>query len=275
MTVAATPVLLTRGQDGAVRAFVNMCSHRGAQVVEDGVGSSRRFACPYHAWTYDQQGSLVGILNREEFGEVDTSCLGLTSLPVEERAGLIFVVLTPGGWLDLDRFLCGYDSLLAHFEFEQWHLISRRAIAGPNWKVAYDGYLDLYHLPILHRNTFGPNTSNQAIYNVWGPHQRVSSPSHRTTARMVAEVPEAELAHRRPDRWGVDDLPPRFDRVLRGRRPGSAGVPAVSGRRCRQFGHDPELPARPRAQRRANGNWPTSRPTSSSTSCATRTTPPA
>jgi len=176
MTVMDTPVLLTRGSGGEVRAFLNSCSHRGAVVMEDGHGTARRFACPYHAWTYDTKGDLVGVTDREFFGDIDTSCLGLTPLPVAERAGMIFVVLTPGAAMDIDEHLCGYDQVLDFFGFGGWHLISRREIPGPNWKVAYDGYLDFYHLPFLHRNSFGTEISNKAIYHAWGPHQRVTSP---------------------------------------------------------------------------------------------------
>jgi nitrite reductase/ring-hydroxylating ferredoxin subunit len=176
MDAAGVPVLLTRGSDGEIRAFVNMCSHRGAVVVPEGAGEARRFICPYHAWTYDQEGALVGILSKEDFGEVDRSCHGLTRLPAAERAGLIWVTLNPESTLDIDTYLCDYDKLLSHFGFESWHLVSRRQVEGPNWKIAYDGYLDLYHLPILHKDTFGPNMPNRAHYYAWGPHQRVSSP---------------------------------------------------------------------------------------------------
>ena len=190
MEAAGVPVLLTRGADGVVRGFYNICSHRAAVVVEEGNGSARRFSCPYHAWTYDQQGELVGILSRDDFGDVDASCLGLVQLPVAERAGLIWAQLTPEPSVDIDTFLCGYDELLGQFDFGSWHLIARRTIEGPNWKVAYDGYLDLYHLPILHRNTFGPNMPNQAIYDAWGPHQRVMSPNPKYLA--LEDQPEAE-----------------------------------------------------------------------------------
>jgi nitrite reductase/ring-hydroxylating ferredoxin subunit len=176
MTVVDTPVLLTRGDNGEVRAFVNSCSHRGAVVVADGAGTARRFACPYHNWTYDPKGDLVGVTDRAFFGDIETSCLGLTPLPVAERAGLIFVVLTPGAPMSIDDHLSGYDHVLDFFGFGDWHLVKRNEIDGPNWKIAYDGYLDFYHLPFLHRNSFGPDISNKAIYRAWGPHQRVTSP---------------------------------------------------------------------------------------------------
>ena len=196
MEAAGVPVLLTRGADGVVRGFYNICSHRASIIVEEGQGSARRFSCPYHAWTYDQEGALVGILSREDFGPVDTSCLGLVQLPVAERAGLIWAQLTPEPTVDIDTFLCGYDELLGQFHFEDWHLVSRRAIEGPNWKVAYDGYLDLYHLPILHKNTFGPNIPNRAFYDAWGPHQRVTGPNPKYLA--LEAVPE--------DEWDTDKL---------------------------------------------------------------------
>jgi phenylpropionate dioxygenase-like ring-hydroxylating dioxygenase large terminal subunit len=177
LQVADIPVLLTRAKDGAVRAFLNVCSHRGSIVVPEGNGNARRFTCPYHAWSYDNQGALVGIYNRDDFGEVDTSCLGLTPLPVSERAGLIFGVLTPGTAVDFDAFLCGYDELLTHLGLDDCHVVGRQAVAGPNWKVAYDGYLDFYHLPILHKESFGTKIPSDALYDAWGPHQRVSMPN--------------------------------------------------------------------------------------------------
>jgi carnitine monooxygenase subunit len=198
MDVAGVPVLIARQPDGSLRAFVNMCSHRGATLMEPGCGEARRFTCPYHAWSYNQAGELVGILDREEFGDVDTAQLGLSTLSVIERAGLIWVSLTPGAQpaVEFDTFLSGYDDLLAEFHFENWHYIGKRVVEGPNWKVAYDGYLDFYHLPILHKNTFGPKFPNRAIYNSWGPHQRVTSPGRHSD--MLAERPE--------EAWGDRDL---------------------------------------------------------------------
>jgi phenylpropionate dioxygenase-like ring-hydroxylating dioxygenase large terminal subunit len=175
--VCGVPVLILRGGDGEPRAFINSCAHRGAVVVTEQRGNSKRFTCPYHAWTYDHQGALVAVYKEDDFGEIDKSCHGLTALPCGERAGMIWVTLDPDSPLPLDTFLCGYDHMLGHFGFDSWELFEDRTIAGPNWKIAYDGYMDLYHLPILHKNTFGSNMPSQALYYAWGPHQRVSSPN--------------------------------------------------------------------------------------------------
>ena len=95
MRAAGVPILVTRTRDGEIKAFVNMCSHRGAIVVADGCGTARGFSCPYHGWAYDTGGRLVGITNRSEFGEVETENLGLTPLPAGERAGMVFVGTDP------------------------------------------------------------------------------------------------------------------------------------------------------------------------------------
>jgi len=104
--------------------------------------------------------------------------------------------VNPTSTVDIDTFLCGYDELLGHFGFESWHVVSRRQVEGPNWKIAYDGYLDLYHLPILHRETFGPQMPNKAVYDAWGPHQRVSMP-----------IPGMEALEDRPEsEWPIEGL---------------------------------------------------------------------
>ena len=180
MNAGGVPVLMVRTAagtgDGSVKAYVNMCSHRGSQIMPEGRGNTHRFTCPYHAWTYNREGDLIGILSNKDFGDLDKSCYALTELPVLERAGLIWVITNPASTLDISLFLSGYDQLLAHFGFEDWYLFGSQVVEGPNWKIAYDGYMDLYHLPILHKNTFGPDYPNKALYYSWGPHQRVSGP---------------------------------------------------------------------------------------------------
>ncbi len=188
--VAGVPVLIVRDENLALNAFINSCSHRGAVIVTSRRGNSKRFTCPYHAWTYNHAGDLVAVYAERDFGEIDKSCHGLTPLPVAERAGMIWVTLDPHSTLDIDTFLCGYDSVLANFGFENWQLFDEHTIAGPNWKIAYDGYMDLHHLPILHKNTFGANMPNRAIYTSWGPHQRVASPD--PTLLKLEDIPEQE-----------------------------------------------------------------------------------
>ncbi|MBI1180990.1 MAG: Rieske 2Fe-2S domain-containing protein [Alphaproteobacteria bacterium] len=204
MEAVGVPVLMTRGKDGAVRAFMNSCTHRGTYVAVEGRGNTALFTCPYHGWTFNREGALVGIASREDFGDVDPACLGLKPLPVLERAGLIWVILDPKSTLDIAAFLSGYDDLLQAFGFEHWHLFSQRTIKGPNWKIAYDGYLDFYHLPVLHGDTFGRDISNKALYFAWGPHQRVATPSAQVPSPDTANL--IRLDERPESEWDTETL---------------------------------------------------------------------
>jgi nitrite reductase/ring-hydroxylating ferredoxin subunit len=199
------PVLVVRDGGGTLRAFVNACSHRGAQLVE-GHGVARRFSCPYHAWVYNTEGALVGIRDHDDFGEVDLDCNGLTELGCDERAGIVWVSLASLNGetdIDIDTWLCGYDDYLSALRIDDASFVARQSVDGPNWKLAYDGYLDFYHLPILHKNTFGPDYGNKAIYDAWGPHQRVSSPDDRTLALGEKSADELTLRNITTGVWTI------------------------------------------------------------------------
>lgn len=192
MEVAGIPVLLTRGSDGVIRSFINSCSHRGTNVATEPTGNAKRFVCPYHGWSFGQKGELLAVAASGDFGHIDKSCYGLTPLPVAERAGLIFGSVDPKLKLDIDDFLSGYDKLLEAFNFKDWYFFSSRVLRGPNWKIAYDGYLDFYHLPVLHKDTLNATglLGNRAHYHAWGPHQRLVAPDR--AARELGEMPESE-----------------------------------------------------------------------------------
>ncbi len=190
MEAAGVQVIITRTRSGEAKAFVNMCSHRGARLLENGRGTAHKFTCPYHAWTYSTDGDLVAIYAAEDFGDIDKSCYGLRELPLLEKAGLIWVTLDADSNLDINDFLSGYDDMLAQFGFEGWHAYHQQTVEGPNWKVAYDGYLDYYHLPILHRQTFGAEMGNRANYYSWGPHTHLGRPD--TFFEEYADKPAEE-----------------------------------------------------------------------------------
>jgi len=88
--VAGMPVLMTRGADGEVNAFANICRHRGAPVAQ-GCGNARAFTCPYHGWTYDAAGKLLGTTDKVGFAGLDLASHGLVRLPAVEKHGLMFV----------------------------------------------------------------------------------------------------------------------------------------------------------------------------------------
>jgi len=196
MDAAGVQILITRTQSGQVKAFVNMCSHRGAKLMGEGCGHANKFTCPYHAWTFSPEGDLVAIYSNDQFGDLNKAENGLTELPCLERAGLIWVTVDPNSELPIEDFLSGYDALLSQFGFDDWYYHSTQRVEGPNWKVAYDGYLDYYHLPILHRATFGTDIGNKANYYSWGPHTHMGRPD--ATLAEFEDLPE--------EAWPVDRL---------------------------------------------------------------------
>ena len=149
------PILATRDADGTFRAFVNSCRHRGAIVETEERGTKRRFTCPFHAWSYDTAGDLVGLPKPDHFGDVDVACLGLRPLPAEERHGLLFVHPDPDGDMDLDGLLGEwFDDEFPTWNFDTMVPINHDTYdTACNWKLAMDTFGETYHFSSLHKET--------------------------------------------------------------------------------------------------------------------------
>jgi phenylpropionate dioxygenase-like ring-hydroxylating dioxygenase large terminal subunit len=194
--VAGIPVVITRDTDGQVHAMINSCRHRGAKIVGDGCGRANRLTCPYHAWAYDLSGCLLGVYGEKTFGPVDRVSRSLIALPVEERAGIIFVGLTPGTPLDIDEWLGDMLPILQALRLDRLHIHSRASFPGPNWKLVVDGFLETYHFATLHRTTVFPTSlSNIATFDAYGRHLR-----YCYARRGIAEVAKQPLDQTDPTR---------------------------------------------------------------------------
>src|SRR5919108_996650 len=95
--VAGRPVILARGGDGEVRVILNTCTHRGALVCLQPLGNTKSFQCPYHAWTFSNQGELIGVPGEEAYSPAfDRRELGLAQAPrVERYRGFVFISFNP------------------------------------------------------------------------------------------------------------------------------------------------------------------------------------
>ncbi len=151
------PLLVTRDDSGELRAFLNVCRHRGARLV-DGCGhAGRGFTCPYHGWTYDIGGRLRGIPDRRNFDGVATAEHGLREIAVVEYHGMIWGAPRPGVEFDIAEMLGGLESEFASYDFGTCHLYGTRSRRWRmNWKIAVDTFLEPYHFPVLHKDTVGP-----------------------------------------------------------------------------------------------------------------------
>jgi phenylpropionate dioxygenase-like ring-hydroxylating dioxygenase large terminal subunit len=188
-----TSVLLVRQRDGRLKAFSNVCRHRGAKLALEEKGCAHRFKCPYHAWSYNSDGSLRSIPFGEGFDGIDRSQYGLIELPVDERHGMIWVVLTPGEPLDIAAQIGDdMDAELASFELDQYTLVREATYDEPmNWKVVADGFMDPYHLQFVHPKTVGPffNTNVYAL-DVLGPNAARLVVSRRSMHDIKDEDPD-------------------------------------------------------------------------------------
>ncbi len=173
LQVAGRSVVLTRGRDGGLNAMMNVCRHRGMQLVPEGCGSARRFTCLYHAWSYGTDGRLLGVQAEDTFGAVDRDEFSLVRLGCGERAGMMFVCLTPGLPFDLDDWLGDVLPELELLRLGDTLPFSTRYLDGPNWKVTADGYLESYHFASLHPQSVAQTDfSNLAAFDAYGPHMR-------------------------------------------------------------------------------------------------------
>lgn len=170
-------VLLTRDEDGRAHAFLNYCRHRGAEPAA-GCGNRRGFACPYHGWTYDTKGRLVGLPLRDRYDGLDLDRLGLVELPSEERHGFVWVVLTPGAPIDVAAHLGPVDDDLAGLGIDRmtyYNALPREPLDA-NWKAVAEGVLESLHVPFVHKGTFDQNPQapgiDLAFYDALGPHVR-------------------------------------------------------------------------------------------------------
>ena len=203
MEVAGTPLLLVRGRDGVARVFLNTCTHRGA-VLAQGCGKAARFTCPYHAWTFGAEGQLIGVAQPQIFGEIDKPAFGLKAFPTLETAGMIWAVLNADSTLDIRAFLHGYGEFLRGFGFEDWTLVNSRSLKGPNWKLCFDAHLEFYHLPVLHKDSFGPQVDPRSLYYHYGPHQRLARPVKNRPLPDGLDI--FDLKDRPPEQWPVESL---------------------------------------------------------------------
>ena len=179
------PILVTRNRAGEIKAFVNVCRHRGARVVNEPCGKANTFACPYHAWTYDLDGKLRGMRQPIGFGELDKSTHGLIELPAFERLGLIWVRPSVSSEaIDIDAWLAPIAEQFAslnlqdHVIFKEWSLHREM-----NWRIALEGFQESYHFCSAHKDTAcSTYLDNQSVFIDKYPHVRHAVPLTKIVA---------------------------------------------------------------------------------------------
>ena len=173
--VANRSVLVTRDSEGATRVFHNICRHRGTRLVDESRGCKHRFTCPYHAWTYSNQGDLISAPHVESgFPNLDKATYGLKEIRSVERFGFIWMVLSDDADVDIDTYFepiaqdasaLGLDDLAIAADQSSVHQC--------NWKILVEGGIESYHFKVAHRQTIGPYfEDNLSTYQMLGSHMR-------------------------------------------------------------------------------------------------------
>ena len=183
LEVGGIPLIITRDDAGNLNALANSCRHRGTQLLDPGRGHCQRIICPFHGWSYALDGSLLSAPKMSGVADFDLATYPLQRIPVEVRAGFIFVdPLGQAGdiddWLgdfealhmpwDISRLLTGYDTSLE---------------VGCNWKAFLEVFNEYYHLPKVHPKSFSlyyatPDPGDQVRGNFatqFGRHQGTRS----------------------------------------------------------------------------------------------------
>jgi len=191
--VVGTPTILVRDKDGSAKAFVNVCRHRGATVELRDQGRCKRFVCPYHAWTYETDGSLAAVRQKKGFPSLDIDNTSLVELTCVEAAGLLWVCPDPRvrEWNPDDATRAVVAELEGLLGAASTVFASDARLWAANWKLIVDGGLESYHFKIAHQNTIaGFFTDNTSSYEFLGDHIRSVLP--RTSILMLADRPVSE-----------------------------------------------------------------------------------
>lgn len=185
---AGTPILVVRGMDGEIRAFLNGCRHRGMPVAS-GAGCARAFVCPYHSWSYSLDGSLKNIAGSHGFPGVDVSEHGLVQISVREKGGVVYVNQEAE---IVESDLSGLPDFFTH---DQEYFEQDSVVDATNWKLIAETTMEGYHIKGLHKNSFYPyGLDNTNVVETFGPNSRVVFPFRR-----INELRDIEPSKRNSD----------------------------------------------------------------------------
>ncbi len=194
LRVLDVPVLLARDDGGTLRALVNACSHRGAQVA-DGAGECRRLVCPFHGWAYGLDGRLLGRPGDRYFDTSQSEC-SLATLPLLERHGLVVIGIDPALPPDcLGDALEDVGEELGKLNLAAYRPLARRSWdVMANWKLVNDLSLESYHFHTLHRDSVARVLAANAVVDTWRRCSRWAFPLKSIT--RLAQLEESAWPER-------------------------------------------------------------------------------
>ena len=150
--VLGESIIVVRGDDGAVRAFANVCRHRGMRIVDGAGGCAKKLVCPYHAWVYELDGRLSGVPMRGDYPALDMAATGLIAVDVDQWQGFVFVRLRDEGGPSVAEMMAPAEAEIAPYRFVEMQPVGTAwsRPRGVNWKNVGDNYSDNLHIPVAH-----------------------------------------------------------------------------------------------------------------------------
>lgn len=153
-TVADEPVFCVRDSNGAVRTYANVCRHRMMKLVS-GKGSSGRIVCPYHAWTYNLDGNLIGAAHMKQSTGFDKSKICLPEIRTEIWQGWIYITLNPDA-APVKDLLAPLEKVVERYRMNTYvPVVHKEHVWQTNWKLLTENFMEGYHLPVAHKATVG------------------------------------------------------------------------------------------------------------------------
>lgn len=178
MSVADTSVLIVRGKDGRIRAYHNVCTHRGNKVVPNsgyesfGRARANVVTCRFHGWVFGTDGALRSVPMKEGFGQLDTACLGLRPIACDEWQGFVFINFDPEPAQSLAEYLGDFGKLFGGYPYHESTTAFRyTTVLECNWKVALYAFSEGYHVPTIHAGSLpGFRGVEHIDFKLMGPH---------------------------------------------------------------------------------------------------------
>ena len=191
-------IIVSRTQAGELAAFYNACQHRGARVLLSERGTLDRFTCPYHGWTYGNDGALVRVPDEDSFSRgLPVDRLSMKRVRVQAWAGAVWVCMDPQA-PSLEEFLGPVMALVDPFRPQEMRLIEDQTVQlDCNWKAVYDNFGELYHVEHIHPQHETIFDCPAALVDLWAfGHTRVCIKGFTVNTRLPIpdEVPRSQWA---------------------------------------------------------------------------------
>jgi len=206
--VGPESIIMVRQDDGTIRAFYNVCQHRGSRLVFSAEGDTSAFSCPYHGWTYSTDGALTMAQDPDDFPENPCDHIRLVEVACDTFAGFVWVNMDPD-CASLRDYLGPLWDEWARYQADDWQRVTALTVRVPcNWKVLQDNFCESYHLPTVHpqlkeshEDSYLDTTFDRSVH---GHNRMIMKGATPSRTQYGDDAPLPENVADRLTLWGLD-----------------------------------------------------------------------